>query len=264
MIDVDLRRKMFLYRFETGETWPLEIIEHTWGTAYAEKNWTPLIVDDEHLYFVYNHKNFQILDCTYSQKELCKRVSGEPYSLPAGLRGGSPYVRFGSSNYFVSLGYSHLKYKKGIDCCVFYRPTLTIAAIGKNPDKFDLIFQSEPIDFQTLLIEPFTQYNSTEHIKICDSGRIMMALSIANWDYDDDVVDITLNLNDAVALAAKVTGLTDLVLDVINMHEKGSLYGGDDCVEKLVYRHFDFEDPEISQRNSLRRRRMKKTAVNNN
>ncbi|CAG9330834.1 unnamed protein product [Blepharisma stoltei] len=261
MIDIDVRRKMFLFNFETGKSWPLRIIEHSLWSHYTEKNWTPLIVDDEHLYFVYNYKNFQILDCT-DKSTYCKKVSGLFDSVPAGLRGGSPYVKFGSTQYFVSFGYSHIDYRKGNQFCAVYRPALTVVKANEESSSFELIYQSEPIDFEEkLFLEPIMPYNSTDQVKICEDGRIMMVASIARWDFDEDVVDATINLNDTIPLAIKITGLTDLVLDAIKMHEGGLVTGEENCIEKLAFKHFEIDDPSSSRLN-LRKKRMMKYGNN--
>mmetsp|Transcript_8228 Transcript_8228/g.8087 ORF Transcript_8228/g.8087 Transcript_8228/m.8087 type:complete len:230 (+) Transcript_8228:140-829(+) len=208
------------------------------------------------MYFVYNYKNFQILDCT-DRKNYCIKSSGEFFTVPSVLRGGSPYVRFQKTNYFVSFGYTHIDYRKGEEFCVVYRPAITIVFIEENPLSFQLIYQSEPIEFQDkLFIQPIMNYTSGSQAEICGDRRIMMVVSIANWDYDKDIVDITINLNDTIPLAIQISGLTDLANDVIKMHENRVFLEETNCAEKLAWKHFDLEDIE-GTKFSPRKKRMR-------
>ncbi|CAG9316186.1 unnamed protein product [Blepharisma stoltei] len=244
MLDIDRKRKMWLYKFSNGFSYPLSMKIHKVLKFYNEKNWTPFIIDNEHLYFIYNYKNFQVIDCT-DLTQPCTEISGKYFRFPGGLRGGSPYTQFRSTNYYISFAYTHIEYSKSSHHCSIYRPALTISKVSKNPLKFDLVYTSEPLDFKgKLFIEPITRIKSFEDINLCGDGRIMMALSISRWNYNKDIVDITFSLNDTISVAAEVSGLTKLVDEIIWWYEYKRLPKDNKCAERLAYIHFGIPNPE--------------------
>ncbi|CAG9329253.1 unnamed protein product [Blepharisma stoltei] len=244
MFDYDEMRKMWIYNFNTAECYPLSIRYHKEQAYFSEKNWTPFIVDDEHLYFIYNYKNFQIIDCTV-KGENCSWKSGGYERLPEGLRGGSPYLQYKNTSYYVNLGYSHIFYVKDTNWCHLYRPCLTLAQYIDEEPNFRLIYTSEPIDFSNkLFLKPITKYSEMSEVGMCGDGRIMIPLSIARWNYEEDIADITVSINDTIPLALKVSGLAEIVDEVIFWYEKGSLPKEENCAERLAYWDVGLTQPQ--------------------
>ncbi|CAG9316187.1 unnamed protein product [Blepharisma stoltei] len=242
MLDHDRNRKMWLYSFKSGWYWPLSISQHNAADHFIEKNWIPLITDTEHLYFIYSHKNLQIIDCTEMNKP-CIWIRGKYDTFPNSLRGGTPYMRFRSSDFYVSIGYSHILYKLKDSQCHAYRPTLTIIYVTDRSPFYELIYASEPLDFEgKLFLKPALNVDSAEGIKFCQNARIMMALSIPKWDYGRDIVDITLSINDTAPVAIKASGLTGIVEEVIELYEEQKLPKEDECAEKLAYWYYNIPD----------------------
>ncbi|CAG9320603.1 unnamed protein product [Blepharisma stoltei] len=231
-------RPMFIYSYTTKKTQQLFIPEHQGKVVIMEKNWSPLIIDNEHLYFVYNFENFQIINCKTDGN--CIRVHGDYKWKPGFLRGGSPFVRFRNSNYYIALSWTHTELPKE-GWCYLYRPALTIAyAAAANPD-FDLVYTSEPIDFhKRLFIKPAGPKDSLDDINSCHTW--LMSNSIAKWDFENDIVDITLTHQDNYPVAVKATGLTKLVKSIIELYEYGKLPQEDHCADKLLYFYYNRDD----------------------
>ncbi|CAG9329252.1 unnamed protein product [Blepharisma stoltei] len=254
MYDYDERRKMWVYNFNTTEFYPFSILEHMLRGYYGEKNWTPLIVDDEHLYFVYNYKDFQLIDCAEKGKN-CLWINGVWDRVPEGLKGGSPYMQYKNTSYYVNLGYSHVFVSQNNITCEIYRPCLTLVRKNEDAPFLELIYTSEPMDFANqLFLKPLTRYASVDEIDICGDARIMMALSIARWDYENDIVDMTININDTIPLALKVSGVGDVIDEVIMWDGLGKLPKENNCAERLLFLEFGTVQPAKRQLNKRKRR----------
>ncbi|CAG9320260.1 BMT4_3 [Blepharisma stoltei] len=231
-------RPMFIYSYTTGKTQQLFIPEHHGNVVIMEKNWTPLIIDDEHMYFVYNFENFQVIDCSTDGN--CVRVNGEYKWKPGFLRGGSPYVRFGNSNYYAALSWTHTELPKE-GWCYLYRPALTVVHAISEELQFKLVYTSEPIDFQkSLFIKPAGPNSSLGEVNLCYTW--LMSNSIAKWDTENDIADLTLTHQDAFPAAIKITGLTKLIENIIHLYESGKLPKEDHCADKLLYFYYDRND----------------------
>ncbi|CAG9320604.1 unnamed protein product [Blepharisma stoltei] len=226
----DKKRLMHIFDVSAGIARPLLIKEYAKKEKVIEKNWTPLIVDDQHIFFIYNYKNLQVIDCSLENK-ICKKVRGTYDHAPSSIKGGSPYVRFADTNYFVSFIFTNVVTEAPEISCKPYRPALSIIEFipGDKPD-FKLIYTSEPIDFQNkVFLSPVSKHKSIKEILDCNFARVLMVHSISKWDYADDIVDLTLSINDSVPLAIRVTGMTDMVRYIINMYDYGRLEEKEDC-----------------------------------
>ncbi|CAG9325274.1 unnamed protein product [Blepharisma stoltei] len=71
----NFNRQINLYRFSTATHRKLELQEHIGKTWCVEKNWSPLIIDNVHLYFLYKYEDTQVIDCTEEHLP-CKRQFG--------------------------------------------------------------------------------------------------------------------------------------------------------------------------------------------
>ncbi|CAG9325275.1 unnamed protein product [Blepharisma stoltei] len=66
----------------------------------------------------------------------------------------------------------------------------------------------------------------------------MMVTSIANWDFQSGIADLTVSLDDEIAVAVKVDGLRDFVHYMINVYEYGRLPDENNCADKLWEEYF--------------------------
>ncbi|CAG9320264.1 unnamed protein product [Blepharisma stoltei] len=235
----DRNRIMHLYQFSTATSRKLYLEEDAEKQRIDEKNWTPLIIDKEHLYFVYNFKNLQIIDCT-AENEPCKKVSGKFDPKPEALRGGSPFVRFTNTNYYVSLSYTHIFLKN----CHFYRPVFVVMEAVKEQLSFKMIYQSEPFDLNNrVFLEPFTNYKYPNQIRDC---MMVIPSSIASWNFEDDIADLHVTIEDHIPVVARVKGLAKFVEYIINMYEYGRLPENDNCAAKFSERYFLAQSPKFA------------------
>ncbi|CAG9313489.1 unnamed protein product [Blepharisma stoltei] len=234
----DFKRTINIYSYSTGTSRQLVLEEHLCSQHILEKDWTPLIVDDEHMYFIYNYKNLQIIDCT-EENETCKKVKGIYDPVLNSIRGGSPYARYADTNYFISFIYTNVSQDAPEIKMKPYRPALSIIEYieGVRPD-FKLIYASEPIDFgNRVFLSPVSQYKSIKQTFDSAMSRILMVHSISRWNYKEDIVDLTLTVNESFAIAIRVKGITDLVQFIINMYEYGRIEEKEDCAILLAFNY---------------------------
>jgi hypothetical protein len=71
MIDIDKKRKIWLYNLLTSYQAPFSIQNHS--LVPVEKNWSPFIKDNK-LYFIYSYNPFKILQCLTKQGS-CEFIS---------------------------------------------------------------------------------------------------------------------------------------------------------------------------------------------
>ncbi|CAG9320263.1 unnamed protein product [Blepharisma stoltei] len=221
----NFNRQINLYQFSTATHRKLELEEHIGKSYRVEKNWSPLIVDDKHLYFLYKYEGIQIIDCT-EESQPCKRISGSDKPLSR-THGSSPYVKFLNTNYFVSFAWTNIVFTKP-----HYRPSLSIIEVLDEGKEFRLIYTSEPLHFtSTAISDPKSLKTKLSNN---DLRRVLMITSIARWDFESGVTDINLSIDDDMAVAARVSGLTDFVHYIINVYEYGRLPDENSCAEKTA------------------------------
>jgi hypothetical protein len=219
MIEKKNIRRMWLFGFTTGKIYKLDISNSE--QAPVEKNWSPLVIGNS-IYMVYNHQGLQVLDCT-NYESGCLSLTGKLNPNLGEIHGGSPYVRFADTDYYISFGYSIFKFihtKCNIQECLMYRPVLTIIKADiKDPSylNFKLIYTSELLDFGDLLFDfSITGQKYFNNNGNCFHSQILTIGSIAKWDYEYDEIDITANINDKITAAIRIKGVTKVVKAVIN------------------------------------------------
>ncbi|CAG9320262.1 BMT1_3 [Blepharisma stoltei] len=233
-------RPIYLYSFTTGKFNQLRIPEHDGKTVLIEKNWSPLIIDDNHLYFIYNFENFQVVDCT--EEGSCTRITGSYKREPGILRGGTAFQKYKDTDYYLSLSFTHLEYIKS-GWCKLYRPALSLVKANGNDEDFRLIYTSEPIDFRDrIIMYPMTKYKSQSEKVFCGSGAWLIPNSIARIDEKSDISDITFSLGDEFQLVVKVKGIYKFVGEIIADYEKGILPAETKCAERFAYDYYNQRD----------------------
>ncbi|CAG9324157.1 unnamed protein product [Blepharisma stoltei] len=206
-------RQINLYRFSTAAHRKLELQEHIGKTWCVEKNWSPFIIENVHLYFLYKYEDTQVIDCTEEHLP-CKRQFGSDKGSSRTF-GSSLYIRFLNTNYFVSFAQAKYDFIKP-----HHRPALSIIEALEGGD-FKIIYTSKPLNSpSTLLANP--KWINTKFSKN-DIRRIMMVTSIANWDFQSGIADLMVSLDDEIAVAIKVDRLRDFVHYMINVYEYGRL-----------------------------------------
>ena len=237
MLDVDDKRKMFLFSFRNAKSHSLFLEEYkkTGGIPSAEKNWTPLIVDkDKSLYFVYNFKNAQVMQCKQAK---CSLVNGEFDSSPGLIKGGTPFYRFHQSDYYFSITYTHHNYDKSNPHCIVYRPTITIVK-AEAPFKFSYVYNSEPLEFGHEL------FGLANEVDLCGKSRILTVGSVAWMDWSKDESVLTVNVNDKEPLLVTISGLEKFIARAIYAFERHFLKFSLSCAESLALTHFGIKEDE--------------------
>ena len=213
MIDVDKRRKIWLYELFTGYQVPLTIVDHQPSTE--EKNWTPLAKND-HLYFVYSYRPMKILRCALKQTS-CEFISNERTSEQVGsLRGGTQLVRFRNTNYFVAIARTTVSCHK---CQRLYRPHIVL--LSMVAENFHVTYVSEPLALDSIpFFASYFMSRNRNSSDFCGTViRIMTPGSIIDWEWPEDKLTFTISINDERSFVASVVGLGGILQKVIQTIE---------------------------------------------
>jgi hypothetical protein len=159
------------------------------------------------------------------------------------IRRGSPYVRFEDTDYYISFSYIQIKIPSNsyfIQDCLIYRPVLTIIKAdikdSTNP-AFRLIYTSELFDLSDVLFKSsIIGEIYYQNYGICYHSQILAIGSIAKWDYRNDLIDITVNINDKINAAIRLKGITKVVKAVTNADLKYQCkYKGNCLIKKIAH-----------------------------
>lgn len=242
MIDEDKKRKMHLLALKDLRVQKLFLTNYYESSTpsigppsipAAEKNWAPLI-DHNSMNFVYNFAEFQVAKCKSLAN--CSLVHGAFDKTLGLIKGGTPFVRFQkSSNYFFGLTYTHFHHSKLPFKCIIYRPTLTVLYKGSGSGEFQYVYASDPLELRR---KPFSLAFPGERLEICNNFRIMIACSIAQWNYEEDEAVVTLNINDEVPIVTVLRGIRPMVEAIIHYSTNQILAFNSKCPDRLAVRHF--------------------------
>ena len=189
--------------------------------AEAEKNWAPFfktaIMKDpntipppsDHIHFVHNFQPLIILACRLVDGS-CEEIFNSGVSGAGYIRGGTNWMPIpmdaGEQDMRAWVSFPRTMVEK---VCGerFYRPEF--AVMVNTGHEFYMAFVSEPTGFGSAIFSLEPGENP------CEKGRIMTPNSIARWQTGDgqeeDVMTITLSVNDATVQIVRVKGLLDLV-----------------------------------------------------
>jgi FkbM family methyltransferase len=209
MIDVDNRRKIWLYDIFTDYQAPFSIENKQFSAV--EKNWTPFVKDNK-LYFIYSYKPLKILQCSID-KSACEFISNtQNNDQISSLRGGTQLVKFHNSDYFVGIARTTISCRK---CQKFYRPHLVV--LSTISEQFHLVYVSEPIMLDD--IPMFASYFMSKNKNLpdlCDNIiRIMTPGSIIDWKWPNDKLTFTISINDKRSFIVSIIGIGKVVENII-------------------------------------------------
>jgi hypothetical protein len=213
MIDVDKRRKIWLYDIFTGYQMPFSIQNNQF--SIVEKNWSPFIKDNK-LYFVYSYKPLKILQCSIRTSE-CKFTSSTQNNDDIGsLRGGTQFVKFRDSDYYVGISRTTISCDK---CQRFYRPHLVV--LLTSLEKFRLVYVSEPLMLDDIpMFASYFMLQKKRSSDFCENIiRIMTPGSIIDWKWPDDKLTFTISINDIRSFIVSIIGIGKIVENIISAIE---------------------------------------------
>lgn len=230
MIDVDKRRKIWLYDISTNYQAPISTRQKQFSKV--EKNWSPFIKNNK-LYFVYSYKPLKILFCPTGKSE-CEFTSSfqDNYQI-SDLRGGTQLIRFRDTDYFVGIARTKISCSK---CQRFYRPHLIVLSTAS--ERFHLVYISEPLLLDTIPI--FASYIMLQNYSspdFCDNViRIMTPGSIINWEWSIDKLIFTISINDKRSFVVSVTGVGEVLQRIIPSieYKYPQIFFNDNVDQKIV------------------------------
>jgi FkbM family methyltransferase len=209
MIDVDKRRKIWLYDIFTDYQAPFSIENKQFSAI--EKNWSPFIKDNN-LYFIYSYKPLKILQC-FIKTNVCEFISSiQTDGKISSLRGGTQLVKFRDSDYYVGIARTTISCRK---CRKFYRPHLVILSTSSR--KFHLVYVSEPLMLDDIpMFASYFMSPNKRSADFCDKIiRIMTPGSIIDWKWPDDKLTFTISINDKRSFIISIIGIRKVVENII-------------------------------------------------
>ena len=150
------------------------------------------------------------------------------------IRGGSAYVRYLNTDYFISFAYIK-ELIKGTDHCNIYRPVFNILKVEDklDPSLIRTVYTSEPIDFDELLFKSVLDKNDLDQkTEFCKNFFALKIGSIAKWDHESDEIDVTLDVNDKFSFSARIVGVTHIVKEIIKADSRFEYEYDRFCTEK--------------------------------
>ncbi|KNC97096.1 uncharacterized protein SPPG_07490 [Spizellomyces punctatus DAOM BR117] len=222
MGDMDGKRKQWTFNTTSRHQSALrpDFAPQNW-----EKNWTPFFHKNE-FRVVYSVQPLHIMACDIAHDGHCSTIGGQKDTTFGKLGGGTPWLQWRDSEYFVGFARTH----QGVKCCgTVYRPHVAIMRSFKdqaNTDQYEIVYTTGPLDFDYVHTEPPFREKADHHP--CGWNRIMTTLGMLRWDYDDDSVLMTASINDEKNFLMRVRGLDRLVSTVVKTIETASS-------ETLVY-----------------------------
>ncbi|KAL7747456.1 Beta-mannosyltransferase 1 [Sorochytrium milnesiophthora] len=191
--------------------------------SVIQKNWAAINVDSYEMHAVHNFNPFRVLRCS-NGNGLCRLVVDHGGQGVSRMRGGTPFLRYGNTDYFLGIG------RTALDCSTcnarIYRPNLVVVhapnsqhGIGPNVTDYsfwDVVYVSEPLDFDKVPISPPYVPSSTPDF----CGSFMLPTGFLRWQLGDgsgrpDEAFIELSIQDNINVVVKVSGLEQLVVDII-------------------------------------------------
>ncbi|KAL7749279.1 Beta-mannosyltransferase 1 [Sorochytrium milnesiophthora] len=193
-----------------------------------EKNWAPLFIGED-LHFVYSFDPLRILKCS-NRGMGCTFVVGKDQQGIADLRGGTPFMRYKDTHYYVGFPRTaHI-----CDCGRVYRPHIAILhapPLKSDPSQTDyrqtdMIYVSQPLDFERVALRPpHTPPNPPE---VC--GSYLLSCGFLRWDlttvngttaqHPGDRALIEVSVQDAANVVIEFSGLELIVADVIDAEQE--------------------------------------------
>ncbi|KAL7746455.1 tethering complex subunit [Sorochytrium milnesiophthora] len=184
-----------------------------------QKNWAPFVIDND-LHFVYSFQPLRVLKCDRHNAD-CEFVVGRNKTGVSALRGGTPFRRYGNTDYFV--GIPRTAQDCGHGCGRVYRPNIAILHAPRvspdskqiDYDRMDLVYVSEPIDFEYVPLMP--PHVPTALSGLC--GTYIIPCGFLRWDLSadgrSDEALVEVSVQDSINVIVKVQGLEQLVVDAI-------------------------------------------------
>jgi FkbM family methyltransferase len=213
MLDLDRRRKIWIYNMSTGHQTALSIRNSP--IMDTEKNWTPLMKNKK-LHFIYSYNPLKILKCP-TESGTCELIEIiQASSSSSFLRGGTQLVRFRGTEYFVGIARTKVSCRT---CGSFYRPHIVV--LSTKLEKFRVIYVSEPLLLDDMPI--FASHSTLSNINSSDfchgNIRIMTPGSIIDWERASDKLSFTISISDKKIYVVSIVGVGKIVRSIVSAVE---------------------------------------------
>lgn len=262
--EIGWKRAMFIHRPFTNRTTILTI--HGVERVKKEKNWTPVFLrsidglPSEHIHFIWKFAPLAVLKCNLAdgfcdvvfQQSVSQELLDQYSFKNASIRGGTQFVPVpcrdrglhgcdSQIEAFVSFPRHHVEHVGDLEKInkPGYRPE--IAVLLTNTTHFYISYISDPLDFG-----PDTVMQTSALHDAGISGRIMIANSIVDWNFEvvpssenvflessssitafeTDVMTLTLSVNDDTMQVMRIAGLYKLIRALPSMAEFFGLADG--------------------------------------
>ncbi|GAM87357.1 hypothetical protein ANO11243_053810 [Dothideomycetidae sp. 11243] len=253
-VDIDTlqSRSMHAFRPFSNTTVRLYQTGH-FGKYEVEKNWMPFFYSNEtldrrrgpsdELHVVYDIRPLRILKCNLDSGS-CKPVylqymKDELHRKPkedVGFLGGGTNlepVKLGpnSSGLQAYIGFPRSHTSVGCTTDSIYRPELMIMTVEAG--RFHIMYLSQPTDFGTAVLSQAAVDDP------CGEGRILIANSIARWDQQNDIMTLTISVDDATTQVVRLKGVLKHIQSLTGLRDRALLSPlsnkGQDVDDEILY-----------------------------
>ena len=190
-----------------------EIVVPSPWTERNQRHWTTL-VKNKQLFLIDFLKPLNVFQCSLRERR-CRRVlddDDEETFVPSSvfLHPGSEFVRFGRSDYFVSLAWSEVSWKR---CLGFSR--LHLLLLSTRERRFRLLYASDVLMFDRLPF--FDLFSIRGENRSCEGlVRTLRPESIVSWTSSDDRLTFILTVEQTKAYFMQIKGIGKLLHSIID------------------------------------------------
>jgi hypothetical protein len=198
-----------------------------------QKHWSPLPIhtnsnDQPIMFFIHTQDSEpSIVGCNITDTGLCTPINNsftEHAALESEkIRPGTSYIPYYTSDdlnpneinkrlaeYYISF----ISFHSNTSTERLSRPGMTIFHLPSQRS----IYFSEGMELEHVLSKRPFQSKAFVSVKLSEDLNTIVPVSIARWDRENDNVFLTFNLQDSKSPLMKISGLTDLVEEIIHAH----------------------------------------------
>jgi hypothetical protein len=159
-----------------------------------------------------------------------REPSSLSFKLQATFRESTPWLRYGMTHYYVSVANSHF-YCSACAQVQLTRPHIVIATLPPSSTHFRIVYTSGPLNLNHVgLVPPFGNISHTNDINLCQNAPAVKVTSLIRWMLQEpgqvhgDSLGLTLSVPQQSNVVLQVSGMQDLMQNVIEQYERQILF----------------------------------------
>lgn len=230
------KRTLWVFRPFTNVMTPLQIVGQK--PKDQEKNWTPFFSSNDlgSISFIYSFIRLQVLKCSLLDG-YCNVVHVEESADETAMRGGSNFIKLDSQQTFgpeIWIGFPRTHVSGcGFKCRKpgYYRPRLAVMIVHAN--RMEFVHVTEDIDFgiPAAIEGLIAQHQATTPRRLISPAQIekkqfaqpvciVTPNSLTRTDFDKDIFELTLSVQDTVNVVISIHGLAAQIRKIPSVQKR--------------------------------------------